>query len=202
MRTESVQRQKTSRYATLVAVLALVLVAGGCGYCHPDNRPTPIAGQTNGRLPASLLASVNANCRAFGPAAADLVDLVIAAAQAGVNITPGQCYRDYDNQVYWRNYWCNLGQCQKAAVPGTSKHGWGKAVDVRDLEFGTPEYEWMVNNAWQFNWNHPGWAEQGQSAAEPWHWEWVGDGGTMYAKDGTASVTGLDEPHGAPDADL
>jgi hypothetical protein len=178
-----------------MVALAIAILIAACGFCDPDNRPTTIPGQTNGRLPASVLTAVNSNCSAYTPAANDLKKLVIAAEQAGIVITPGQCYRDYANQVYWRNYWCNLGQCQKAAVPGTSNHGWGKAVDIRNLEFGTREYTWMENNAWQFNWNHPGWAAQGQSAAEPWHWEWVGDGGTMFAKTGGASVQGHDHEH-------
>ena len=42
------------------------------------------------------------------------------------------CYRDYDMQVWWRNFWCFFGRCDNAAVPGTSVHGWGRAVDFED----------------------------------------------------------------------
>jgi murein L,D-transpeptidase YcbB/YkuD len=38
-------------------------------------------------------------------------------------------YRDYAGQVYMRNYWCARGACGNAAVPGTSNHGWGIAID-------------------------------------------------------------------------
>src|SRR5262249_2902098 len=37
-----------------------------------------------------------------------------------------------------------------------------------------------------FNFNHPGWAEPGSNSAEPWHWEWLGDGGTMFGQLHTA----------------
>lgn len=40
------------------------------------------------------------------------------------------CYRTYAQQVELRNYWCNAGACSNAAVPGTSNHGWGLAVDA------------------------------------------------------------------------
>lgn len=43
---------------------------------------------------------------------------------------PASCYRTYDQQVALRNQWCNAGNCSNAAVPGTSNHGWGIAVDA------------------------------------------------------------------------
>jgi LAS superfamily LD-carboxypeptidase LdcB len=32
----------------------------------------------------------------------------------------------------------------------------------------------MKENAGQFGWVHPAWAQQGGSKPEPWHWEFVG----------------------------
>jgi hypothetical protein len=60
-----------------------------------------------------------------------------------------------------------------AAVPGTSNHGWGLAVDLAGgiERFGTPEYQWMVANAPRFGWMHPDWARQGGGRPEPWHFE-------------------------------
>lgn len=40
------------------------------------------------------------------------------------------CYRTFQQQVDLRQYWCNQGNCSNAAVPGTSNHGWGLAVDA------------------------------------------------------------------------
>ncbi|SDC49046.1 D-alanyl-D-alanine carboxypeptidase family protein [Actinokineospora iranica] len=63
-----------------------------------------------------------------------------------------------------------------AAVPGTSNHGWGMAVDLCGgvQSFGTPEYAWMVANAGFFGWSNPPWARPGRGREEPWHWEFVG----------------------------
>ena len=63
-----------------------------------------------------------------------------------------------------------------AAVPGTSNHGWGLAVDLcGGVEaFGTPQYAWMVANAGRFGWLHPTWADPGNGREEPWHWEYAG----------------------------
>ncbi|HEU0101910.1 MAG TPA: M15 family metallopeptidase [Mycobacteriales bacterium] len=63
-----------------------------------------------------------------------------------------------------------------AAVPGSSNHGLGVAVDFcGGVEtFGTPEYLWMQAHAPAYGWVHPAWAEPGGSRPEPWHWEYVG----------------------------
>lgn len=60
-----------------------------------------------------------------------------------------------------------------AAVPGTSNHGWARAVDLCDgiEDFGTLTHDWMLTNAPAFGWFHPGWAEPQGSRPEPWHWE-------------------------------
>src|SRR5439155_23689529 len=70
-------------------------------------------------------------------------------------------------------------------VKGTSMHGWGKAIDFGDptsLNFRSRGYAWLKGHAARYGWNHPGWAEPGGSSCpEAWHWEWVGDGGTLKA---------------------
>ena len=97
-------------------------------------------------------------------------------------------------------------------------HGWGKASDLTDsgnsLTFGSRGYAFMKKVAGSLGWNHPAFAEPGGSTCpEPWHWEWVGDGGTLHASTkrgdavallpsaddhGYATVTGLGAlaPHG------
>ncbi len=190
------------RVVAAAGVAVLVLMTASCGYCDPDNRPLPLVGYTNGKLPAALLMTVSANCQAEERAGADLKKLISDAKAARISMVPGECYRDYATQVYWRNYWCNLGKCQMAAVPGTSNHGWGKAADFDDLDFGTAAFAWMEANAWRYGWNHPGWAQQGKPAAEPWHWEWVGDGGTMYGSLGcstSGSGSSQDQPEEVTD---
>ncbi|WP_231839593.1 M15 family metallopeptidase [Blastococcus saxobsidens] len=66
------------------------------------------------------------------------------AAALGAPICITDSYRTYAGQV--RLY----GQKPAlAAVPGTSNHGWGLAVDLCGgiQAFGTPQYAWMVANA-------------------------------------------------------
>ena len=60
-----------------------------------------------------------------------------------------------------------------AAVPGTSNHGWGTAVDFCGgvESFGSPAHEWMRSHAPLFGFFHPEWAQAGGSRPEPWHWE-------------------------------
>ncbi len=63
-----------------------------------------------------------------------------------------------------------------AAVPGTSVHGVGLAVDLcGGIErFGTIEHEWLVEHGPARGWHHPSWAAAGGSRPEPWHFEYDG----------------------------
>lgn len=70
---------------------------------------------------------------AHGAAAAWNALAAVCRERHGVQIRSNgsdSLYRPYSRQVYWRNYWCGLGKCGNAAVPGTSNHGWGLAGDV------------------------------------------------------------------------
>ena len=60
-----------------------------------------------------------------------------------------------------------------AAVPGTSNHGLGLAVDLcgPESQFGTAEHGWLLAEAGASGWELPEWASQGGSRPEPWHWE-------------------------------
>jgi hypothetical protein len=163
------RRSIPGRLALLVAGLALVATA-----CLP---PAPGSGLRNGFLPASVLQTINSNCQMWKPAAPSLLNMISFAHVAGVELTPESCYRSYAGQVADRNYWCSLGLCQFAAVPGTSIHGWGKAVDFADqngeLTFSSVGYQWLTANAATFCFVHPSWAQPTGSAPEPWHWEWT-----------------------------
>ena len=63
-----------------------------------------------------------------------------------------------------------------AAIPGTSNHGWGVALDLcGGIEsFGTPQHAWLLAHAPLYGWFHPAWAAPGGSRPEPWHWEFAG----------------------------
>ena len=119
-----------------------------------------------------------------------LRDLLDAAHHDGVALRPEtsshvaplpgpprieSCYRTYEMQEWWRNFYCFFGTCEFAAVPGTSVHGWGRAVDFEDdggeLTFASAGYQWLAARRGAYGFEHPSWAEPGGSAPEPWHWE-------------------------------
>jgi hypothetical protein len=168
----------------LLALVASALALSGClaqagiNPINPANRPTTVAGYSNGALPASKLYVVNGNCTLYRSAVGSYNAMVAAARRDGVTLTAAECYRNYAGQVYWRNYWCKLKLCSNAATPGYSNHGWGKAADLRDargsLTWTSAGYRWLVAHAGAYGWNHPG------GVNEAWHWEWVGDGGTIH----------------------
>jgi hypothetical protein len=170
----------------LLPTVALALVVAGLATaCLPASQPPQ-----NGQLPDSDLTTISPSCRVANDVAAPLQQLMDAARASGIVVQPEtktyvyppvdpprltSCYRDYDMQVWWRNFYCFFGVCQYAAVPGTSVHGWGRAVDFEDgageLTFSSVGYQWLQANAGRFGFVHPGWAEPDGSAPEPWHWE-------------------------------
>ena len=79
--------------------------------------------------------------------------------------------------VRWWNGapWYQRPGTAPAGVPGTSNHGWGRALDLGsgvNSSLTSTEYLWMRANAHRFGWTHPAWARQAGSL-EPWHWEGI-----------------------------
>lgn len=91
-------------------------------------------------------------------------------AQFGNPMCVTDSYRSYEAQVDVKRRKGNM-----AATPGTSKHGWGLALDLCDSvnTFGSTQHEWMRANAPKYGWFQPEWAQQGGSLPEAWHWEHV-----------------------------
>jgi hypothetical protein len=172
---------------------------------EPGNQPTPISGAVNGELPLSDLVNVAPGCQAERAAGPSLGLLLAEARDDGVILGTEQCYRSLYEQEQEEQIWSAAGNSACAAPvvtsptgqpEGTSMHGWGKAADFFDasgtVSFGSPGYQFLEAHANQVGWNHPGWAMPGGSACpEAWHWEWVGDGGTMGASQIRADVVGL-----------
>jgi peptidoglycan hydrolase-like protein with peptidoglycan-binding domain len=120
-------------------------------------------------------------------AAAAWRNLQNAATAAGFTLTMTGAYRTYDQQVAlfgeryttentgrssksWKGvqYWLKPGVAM-AAVPGTSNHGWGCAVDAALSGYGSaaqgvgePFLSWAVQNAASSGWS---WETQ----SEAWH---------------------------------
>lgn len=125
------------------------------------------AGYPNGFIPDSALCSIGGGQMLRADAAAAF--LRMDAAYGGLCVTDS--YRSYAAQVDVFARKPNL-----AAIPGTSKHGLGIALDLCGgvNRFGSAAHQWMVDNAGRFGWWHPYWARQGGSMPEPWHWEFTG----------------------------
>jgi murein DD-endopeptidase MepM/ murein hydrolase activator NlpD len=126
-------------------------------------------GYSNGMIPASKLCGLGNGHLLRCDAAAAYVRLAAAYKDRfGKTICITDSYRSYASQVdlYGR-------KPSLAALPGTSNHGWGVAIDLCGGvdRFGTAQYQWMKAHAAQFGWVHPSWADQGGSREEPWHWE-------------------------------
>lgn len=92
----------------------------------------------------------------------------------GVTLVPGgpdSSYRTFERQQFWRSHWCGRGACFKAAVPGTSNHGCGTAVDVHNAVFQTSrEFQWLRQHAFRYNWDN----QEGAGVGENWHWTYRG----------------------------
>ncbi len=130
-------------------------------------------GYPNGLIPPSALCPLGVAGHALRcDAAAAWRAMSAAFAEAfGEPVCITDSYRTYAGQVRLYGEKPAL-----AAVPGTSNHGWGLAVDLcGGIErFGTAQYAWMVANAGRFGWLHPTWAVAGNGREEPWHWEYAG----------------------------
>jgi LAS superfamily LD-carboxypeptidase LdcB len=130
-------------------------------------------GYPNGLIPPSALCPLGVgNHRLRCDAAAAFRGMAGAYADAfGSVLCVTDSYRTYAGQVRLYGEKPAL-----AAVPGTSNHGWGLALDLCGgiQTFGTPQYRWLVANAGRFGYLHPAWADPGNGREEPWHWEYAG----------------------------
>jgi hypothetical protein len=193
-----------------IACAAVIVVGAGPATAAPDpitpaNRPTPLAGAVNGEVPPQRLVNVAANCRTAREAGPSLYRLFAMARQRGVSLGAEECYRPLADQVKYANQAqqpgnnpacvASVGRSSNGTPVGRSYHGWGKAVDLTDaghtVRFSSPGFAFMEQFAGSVGWNLAAFARPGTSCPEPWHWEWVGDGGIIggYAKRG--DVVGL-----------
>lgn len=130
-----------------------------------SGQPTGVSG-SNGRISSSSLCEVD-----FAPGhvlqcdAAAALEAADAAyhADTGSHLSLTDSYRSYSSQVTTR-----ARKGYMAAVPGTSNHGWGMAVD-----FDRASALWMAAHGDDFGWVHPSWAQSGGSKPEWWHLEYV-----------------------------
>jgi len=86
----------------------------------------------------------------------------------GRDLTISGSYRTLDEQISTR-----AAKGTMAAVPGTSNHGWGLAIDLDQLNgYRSAQYAWLKANAMTYGWHHPTYMDEGgRGPHEPWHWE-------------------------------
>jgi LAS superfamily LD-carboxypeptidase LdcB len=128
-------------------------------------------GYPNGLLPQESLCALYDDKFLRADAAVDFLMLNQRYVEEyGENICITSAYRDLPNQQ--RVY----GEVAPgfAAVPGTSNHGLGQAIDLGCgiQNFRSERWNWMEANGADYGWHHPAWAKS--SPFEPWHWEYSG----------------------------
>ncbi|MEU4364021.1 D-alanyl-D-alanine carboxypeptidase family protein [Promicromonospora sp. NPDC023987] len=134
------------------------------------------AGYANGRIPADALCPLP-----FAPGhllRCDAAERLTALSdefekEFGYPIPLTDSYRPYAMQVAVKGSKPHL-----AAIPGTSNHGWGLAIDLDDPIAGgsSPEYVWLRLHAPDYGWDNPSWAQLDGAKPEPWHFEFFAAG--------------------------
>jgi LAS superfamily LD-carboxypeptidase LdcB len=168
-------RLAAERKASRAAARAASRAAGGesapAGKCTVGADAT--AGYSNGLIPTSALCSIGIGDHLLRADAAVAFRELAAAYRGrfGSTICVNDAYRTLAEQ-----YAVFAATPDLAAVPGTSNHGWGVAIDLGCgiNQFGTAQHTWMRANAERFGWFHPAWARAGGSMPEAWHWEFSG----------------------------
>ena len=127
-------------------------------------------GYQNGRIPKDALAEVGQGSHRLESEAAKAWMAMREAAKAdGIDLSLTDSYRTYQSQVRLRE---EKGDVVATATPGTSVHGWGRAVDANVRDNRT--LQWLNENGPKYGWLWPDWAQQDGKNFEPWHREFVG----------------------------
>ncbi|WP_131100234.1 M15 family metallopeptidase [Streptomonospora litoralis] len=128
------------------------------------------AGHPNGLLPQNSLCELPQDGESLrGDAAVDFMKMNQAYAERfGESMCLTSSYRDLSKQ---QSLYATKPPGM-AAVPGTSNHGWGLAVDLCGgvQNQGSPQFNWLEENSTKWGWFHPQWAYS--NPFEPWHWEY------------------------------
>jgi cell wall-associated NlpC family hydrolase len=128
-------------------------------------------GWANGQIPADQLCRVDGGSHRLRCDAAAAYTAMSAAYETtfGSPLCITDSYRSLAAQVDVHERKPTI-----TAIPGTSNHGWGLAVDLCGgvNVFGTAQTAWMTANAPRFGWLHPDWADRSGANPEPWHWEY------------------------------
>jgi len=133
---------------------------------NANGAPADLAAYGNGKIPAHALSPIGATGHSmWAPAAGKFEELLAAANADGVKIGINDSYRTYERQVELVDRLGLYNEGGLAAVPGTSNHGWGRAVD---LKLDGEALAWMRTNGERF-----GFVED--TPRETWHWAFYPD---------------------------
>jgi|9_EtaG_2_1085328.scaffolds.fasta_scaffold14699_3 hypothetical protein len=134
----------------------------------------------NGQLPGNILGATNQGIKVMIDVVEDVNKLEKAFKENFKKDMKYSGYRSYDGQVRVYEDPEKIMEDGKhlGALPGTSNHGWGLAIDINTKDnngvkgFEGKVYKWLKKNAGTYNFFHPDWAQENGSNPEPWHWEW------------------------------
>jgi hypothetical protein len=166
---EDATAREVTRKLRAALVIPGVAADGSVKACSTNEGEYP-----NGQIPAAgLCPLVGDPSQSLRPGAAAAFNAMSLAYQkdTGSPICITDSYRSYAEQVSVK-----ASRGKWAAAPGTSEHGFGRAVDLCGgiQDFSSPAHLWMKQNAPLYGWFHPSWAEPTGSLPEPWHWEYAG----------------------------
>lgn len=139
-----------------------------------------LSGLANGKMPDDMLCDIDwADDERLLCVVMDNFDRLNEAfkAEFGTDLPILDGYRPLSEQEY-----VHYNDPNWTAVPGTSNHGWGLAVDFDwDVfkEWDDPEVVWMIENGPLFGWRGPSALGADSDRPEPWHFEF----GTVYSDD-------------------
>jgi D-alanyl-D-alanine carboxypeptidase-like protein len=121
---------------------------------------------SNGRLPASMLASIPGGRLERATAKSWLRLRAKIGKETGIWICPTSsrtAYRTYSEQQYFWNLYVS-GHGNLAARPGTSNHGWGTTVDVPSTSMAAAINRFGASYGWQKRWS--------DAPSEWWHFKY------------------------------
>ena len=130
---------------------------------YHSGAPRGLEGYGNGQIPLSQLTPIPGTSeRMWAPAAEAFTRMRAEARREGIDLPVIDAYRPLQDQYRLAEELGLYSQGGWAAEPGTSQHGWGRAID---LELSDEALRWMRQNAGRFGFTET-------VPREPWHWEY------------------------------
>ena len=132
---------------------------------YNPNAPRGLEGFGNGQIPLSQLAPIPGTSeRMWAPAADAFTHMRADARRQGIDLPVIDAYRPLEDQYRLAEELGLYSEGGWAAKPGTSQHGWGRAIDI---ELDDEALAWMRENAGRYGFTET-------VPREPWHWEFHG----------------------------